>query len=399
MRLTDFFANGLIEHSSRKKIMWHGSDSDDPRFDIGHRGKNSHTFGNYESNRYGIFFTDNPQFAALYGTPKKFVVYPKNTFDFDYSHDIKLAEMDFLNYYEETGVPDDIKHIARYTKHEWEWFENELGAYFVNWLKDRGYDSARFTEYNLDDEGKELVSNTLVILDKHIIRHDYGSQLDIHDKIYEQTQITELNKPPEIDDFKNYYQQEKEQFSTARGPDKYPGKNPVWERIRKTFSDKGFDQLGHGVFATVFSHPSYPLILKVFRQDDGYMKWLNFVNANQGNIHLPQLRGKVTNIKGTEFYFIRMEKLKSARDTLNVKDKNKLVFALEDLGFIDNKQLVNRLAQITSVKINYDNISVINDFLSFIPDNMIQDVSIDNFMMRGNTPVILDPLASRDQFM
>lgn len=146
--------------------------------------------------------------------------------------------------------------------------------------------------------------------------------------------LNELNKPPEIDDFKNYYQQEKEQFSTARGADKYPGKNPVWERIRKTFSDKGFDQLGHGVFATVFSHPSYPLILKIFRQDDGYMKWLNFINANQGNIHLPQLRGKVTNIKGTEFYFILMEKLKSARDTLNVKDKNKLVFALEDLGLL-----------------------------------------------------------------
>lgn len=166
-----------------KKVLYHGSISDDPRFIIGHTGKNSHTFGSYDSTRYGIFLTDNPKFAAIYGTPRKYVVYPKSTFDFNNSHHISQAEYHFLSV--DSDVPDDVYNAARYTKHEWEWFENELGKYFVQWLKDRGFDSATFVEYHDDEDGGSIPSNTFVLLDPHLIRKDSGDQMDIHDKIYE----------------------------------------------------------------------------------------------------------------------------------------------------------------------------------------------------------------------
>jgi hypothetical protein len=173
-----------LELVEKRLTLWHGSQSDDPRFTIGHTGNNSHTFGNYDSIRHGIFLTDNPEFAKIYGKPKKYVVYPQKTFDFNNSHHINKAEDKFLSL--DSDIPNEIYNTARYTKNEWEWFEDDLGKYFVNWLKENGFDSASFTEYH-DEDGKEIKSNTLVMLDLNKIRHDSGDQLDIHDKIYEST--------------------------------------------------------------------------------------------------------------------------------------------------------------------------------------------------------------------
>lgn len=167
----------LIE---QKTTLYHGSPSDDPRFKIGHTGKNSHTFGDYESTRHGIFLTDNPEFAKLYGEPRQYDVYPQKTAPLDHT-DITY---NFMKDSEDSDYYQDIKQLV-FSNATWEFFEDEVGELFTKWLKHNGYDSARFIEYNTNDNGKELKSNTLVLLDLTKIKHHSGKQLDIYDKIYD----------------------------------------------------------------------------------------------------------------------------------------------------------------------------------------------------------------------
>lgn len=133
-----------------------------PRFRAVHGGSNSHTFGPYQSTRWGTFFTDNPEFAKLYGVSREYNLNLSNTIDLElYGGEMisKFAQsLDAHN-------PDqrEMWIAATYNRHVWQMFEDELGQYFTKFLRRLGYDSARFTEYSDDDHGNEFESHTTVV--------------------------------------------------------------------------------------------------------------------------------------------------------------------------------------------------------------------------------------------
>ena len=137
--------------------------------------------------------------------------------------------------------------------------------------------------------------------------------------------LTELKKPKDIDKFRKFYQ-ELEQ-GTA---------NSSWRYyVNKVLAEYGFKQIGKGSFASVYSNPKYPYVLKVFRKDDGYVKWFNFCRQHQGNPLIPIIRGKV--VKITEMFFaVRLEKLRSYNGFSMREPHNKLNKLFADK--IDNKQ-------------------------------------------------------------
>jgi hypothetical protein len=158
-------------------VGYHGSRAGDPVFKIGHSGNNAHTFGAYDSQRYGAFFSDNPKFAALYGNVKKYVLNIHDTADLNTPY-ICQEFMESLDPFDPVDRPcwAVVQHA---TKQTWQLFEDELGERFTKFLLDNGYDSATFTEYNEDPEGNEFKSNTIVVLKPELIRETkhHGNKL------------------------------------------------------------------------------------------------------------------------------------------------------------------------------------------------------------------------------
>lgn len=159
---------------------YHGSQPRDTTgFALSHRGVNSHTFGEYESDRHGVFFTTNPEFAKLYGDVEQYELMVTNTIDLD---DRNTDFADFVDQLmdQDRNLGLEARDVLQYGKGKvWATFEDELGKHFVEYLLGQGYDSARFTEYNEDDEGRELESETIVVLEPNKIVKNKQLQLDI----------------------------------------------------------------------------------------------------------------------------------------------------------------------------------------------------------------------------
>lgn len=149
-------------------VGYHGSRAGDQVFKIGHSGNNTHTFGAYDSQRYGVFFSDNPKFAALYGNVKKYVLNIQDTADLNTPH-IRQEFIESLDPFDPVDRPFwlTVRHATGQT---WQLFEDQLGERFTKFLLDNGYDSATFAEYNEDSEGNEFKSNTIVVLKPELIR-------------------------------------------------------------------------------------------------------------------------------------------------------------------------------------------------------------------------------------
>lgn len=151
--------------------VYHGSKNGHGKFEIGHQGNNSHTFGEYNSTRYGVFFTNNPKFAAIYG-------------DVD-TYDLSLSKKDIINlddnpnflyYFVNDFMKDyengDYFQDARHLQYTWQYFDGEVGAAFAQYVKEKGFKAATFEEENEDDNGKNQRSKTLVLYDLHRVRRN-----------------------------------------------------------------------------------------------------------------------------------------------------------------------------------------------------------------------------------
>jgi len=162
-------------------IAYHGSSNDHAAFDVKHTGNNSTSFSDYNSTRYGVFFTTNPDFAAIYGDVMEYELNISNTLNLDTN-----KAMDILNEFVEMMFDKDrdIALDSRSVLHGdwsiWQLFEDELGKTFVSYLKNLGYDSATFIEeHEADDE--DIQSQTIVVFNpSKIIKHGQ-LELDLYD--------------------------------------------------------------------------------------------------------------------------------------------------------------------------------------------------------------------------
>jgi hypothetical protein len=177
----------IIESVDDKSGVWYHGSRQNHGFADSHKGENSHTFGEYDSVRYGSFFSDSEEFASLYGEVKAYKISPKKTWgvegDETYLNGNVLVQ--FVHYHLDPNndAPDqdrdlglDARHVMWGDSQFWHLFEDELGEAFTKWLRRAGYDSVVFEEYHEDDDGNEIGGTTLVALDRNIISGpiDYG---------------------------------------------------------------------------------------------------------------------------------------------------------------------------------------------------------------------------------
>jgi hypothetical protein len=86
------------------------------------------------------------------------------------------------------------------------------------------------------------------------------------------------------------------------------------EKLKRILTQHGWKSLGTGVEAAVAMHPAKAYVLKIFNSDSKYVDYVKFVQAHQSNPHVPRFSRYVRQIPGTQFSYVRMEKLQRVFD-------------------------------------------------------------------------------------
>ena len=150
--------------------------------------------------------------------------------------------------------------------------------------------------------------------------------------------------------------------------------------------DAGYFQLGRGSFGTVYSKLGANHVLKLFKSTDrAYRTFVQLV-INNPNSHFPKFKGKMMKITD-DYYAIRMEKLRENSD-------QSLADILEN--YILFKQGENtRGATIAMRDLNKTQrgIKKACDIIAKGISTHGVDLHYGNIMWRGNTIVIVDPMA------
>lgn len=167
----------------------------------------------------------------------------------------------------------------------------------------------------------------------------------------------------------------------------------------------GFSQIGSGAYATVYSHPQKPYVLKVFQaRDHSYLQFVKMAQQHD-NPHFPKFRGKpVKVIPG--YYAIRMETLKPwSPNSASILDRalvhiSSIVDDLPDWNNIYNEPYQEETKR--ELKVFFQRWPKFLEALVLLQEleqshtGAYFDIHYENIMKRGSTPVITDPFISVD---
>ena len=201
--------------------------------------------------------------------------------------------------------------------------------------------------------------------------------------------------------------------------------------LKRSLKSYGWEILGTGNDAVVAEHPDKKYVLKIFDNQSYFSEFLEFVKNHQNNPHLPKFSRFVRKVPGTDFDYVRMEKLDKI-DRINLKLKffcelaylygaglrkniqvlagdllydisSNIYFTAIDSELFDTKEKISRdditwnhVQKVMEIeKCNIDNEwkSMVDDFISYSSSIRMQnfDLHSSNFMTRDNTLVIIDP--------
>jgi len=178
--------------------------------------------------------------------------------------------------------------------------------------------------------------------------------------------LDELTKPKELDKFRK----------SVKGFNKVDTRKSGWKiTLDDMFSNYGFKRLGAGKYASVYGHPKYPYVVKVFQKDAAFLRWVKFAQENRKNPYVPKIRGRVTKINKM-FFVLRMEKL-TPYDWGSKLWTHKFMRDYDD--WTHDK----------GTKSDDKNIQDILD--CFAKNEKLLDIHGENVMLRGKQLVIIDP--------
>lgn len=160
MRITDI----LLEYIT----VYHGAQEHGERR-IGHVGKNSTTFGNYDSTRYGVFFSDNPEFSKEYGEVVPYAI------GVSVSQVVDLESSDVVGKFFDWAEQRDLKDIVFFIRHQykeyWDLFEDDVGKTFLQFAQEHDIKVVKFTESLPTDHG-EVTGTTYVVFDISLLKRE-----------------------------------------------------------------------------------------------------------------------------------------------------------------------------------------------------------------------------------
>ena len=161
----------------------------------------------------------------------------------------------------------------------------------------------------------------------------------------------------------------------------------IWE---KHMTDNGFHHLGTGNYGSVYEKEGYPWVFKIMKDDPGFMYYMKYSKENQNNPNVPRVRGDFIKINETTFV-IRIEKLSPMSNTFFNNEFNNIVPIMRMFSKREMEDLDQDYQEILSrFKDKFPGVfKIIYDMAK---THYLLDISSRNMMMRGDVPVITDPV-------
>ena len=178
------------------------------------------------------------------------------------------------------------------------------------------------------------------------------------------------------------YQKATQMFKAK--PVRYRDRDRNMSLFVDTVLKNGFRRMGGGTFGATFEKAGYPWVIKIFTHDPAYLYFIKYAIMHQGNPAVPKIKGKMMRINDITFA-VRMEKLEhyQMRSNDRIDEYARLVRSIEkveDLTEIEIKWIQHNFPNVFQVMADLDKSKF--DF----------DLHQQNFMMRGQTVVLTDPL-------
>lgn len=157
---------------------FHGTKNDGYilKFKLGNPTYNNYgLFGNMETKRHAIFFSKSQKFAKTYGSVNKYYI------KVDKIHELEplyYEYLDKLSAFEQRDLYLEVKYLQDL----WMLFDDELGAYFRDFLLQKNILAVKF---------KENIYETIAVIDPNIIipgdpiiKNDFGNLITLDDRFY-----------------------------------------------------------------------------------------------------------------------------------------------------------------------------------------------------------------------
>jgi hypothetical protein len=158
----------------------------------------------------------------------------------------------------------------------------------------------------------------------------------------------------------------------------------------------GFKHLGTGSYGSAYEHPSYPWIYKVFKHDDAYLQFYKYFKKHQNNPNLPKRLGPIIKI-GPDSYAVKLEKLRPiSPGEWNIVDKILETFQeyFISLNYDPDYEMTSDVKRMMQQYPGMYEIANALFYSNVFSSNAYPDLHSGNVMMRGNVPVIIDPLVA-----
>ena len=157
--------NWLLKLTNQDQFLYHGTNNEfNPQnWRSVNDSTNTTTFALVKTTRYGIFLTNNQNFAKEFGSKIiKVKANLQNTAILN--KELKSNFVNSIDPYSER----ELWLLAKYSQHSWGLFENAVGEKFVQWLKNEGYDSATFDE-TIPINESEVEGTTIVVFNPKLL--------------------------------------------------------------------------------------------------------------------------------------------------------------------------------------------------------------------------------------
>lgn len=190
-------------------------------------------------------------------------------------------------------------------------------------------------------------------------------------------------------------------YKTAKGMKPNARYNRVSDRFNSLeleLNKQGWKRIGKGAYGIVYEHPNFSYVFKIFYNDPAYFTYFNWAKQHQSNKHVPKIKGKYIKIN-SKTYAVRMEKLKPfpSDDSVlekyidpDLQSKNKIK--------IDYYRNIDKLVLFTNLPYLKEYFPELYEVIGYIKNNfslLSQDLHSGNIMLRNDTIVITDPVATQ----
>ena len=187
------------------------------------------------------------------------------------------------------------------------------------------------------------------------------------------------------------YKQARDVFSSPEAGERYSPLEHVRRNQLLRFADYmmkyGFRYVGQGFYGVVFEKSGYPWIFKVFKEDPGYLSYVDFCKRHQANIHIPKIKGHTIKIND-DTYAIRTEKLRPVDE----KEGRTITSMANYMSRQNRGESISDFAESDLEELSVKYRGIYDLFKYFLESGYNLDIHPENIMMRGSEIVLTDPV-------